>query len=403
MLGRVRWMNLISPQPSTSPPMRRALAVSRRLLVGTLLASLLLCFSGCEGDYRPRAVGPEGEITVVMDSSHWTGPSGEALRTNVTPWVETLPVSERSFQLRHIELTDERTYERVQDLKNVIIAAPLSDSTNETSFLRRRLSDEAEQAILNGQTAVVSKPNLWRRSQRIYYVAASSPDALAETFRGQGAEIRNSFTEATLQRMDRNMYDENRRSALEDTLMRRHDFAVNVQSDFQIAIDTTTESEGFVWLRRLLAQTRREFFVYYVEDVSPDQITPEWIYNTRDSLTRRYLRGNVQGFVKVDYRRPLETEQRSFLDRYAYDSRGLWYMVAPLGSDNELQPIGGGGPFVNYTFYDQATDRVYMLDGSIFAPDNDKLDLLRQMEVMARTFRTAEGSGSPDASSTAAK
>ena len=382
--------------------MRRTLVVPDVLLLGTLLAGLLL-LSGCEGDYRPRAVGPIGEITVVMDSSHWTGPSGEALRANVTPWVETLPVSERSFQLRHLELTDERTYERVQDLKNVIIAAPLSDSTNETSFLRRRLSDEAEQAILDGQTAVVSKPNLWRRSQRIYYVAAASPDALAETFQSQGTQIRDTFTEATLQRMDRNMYEDDRRSALEDTLMQRHGFAVNMQSDFQIAVDTTTGSEGFVWLRRLLAQTRREFFVYYVEDVSPDQITPEWIYNTRDSLTRRHLRGNVRGFAKIDYRRPLKTEQRSFLDRYAYDSRGLWYMVAPLGGGNELRPVGGGGPFVNYTFYDQATDRVYMLDGSIFAPDNDKIDLLRQMEVMARTFRTAEGSRSPDASPTAAK
>ena len=380
--------------------MCRSVAVPHWLWVGMVLVGLPL-LTGCEGDYRPRAVGPEGEITVVMDSSYWTSAPGEALRTNVTPWVETLPISERSFQLRHIELTDERTYERVKDLKNVIIAAPLSDSTNETSFLRRRLSGEAEQAILNGQTAVVSKPNLWRRSQRIYYAAAASPDALAELFQTQGAEIQDAFAEATLQRMDRNMYDENRRTALEDTLLQRHDFAVNVQSDFQIAIDTTTESEGFVWLRRLLAQTRREFFVYYVEDVSPDQITPEWIYNTRDSLTRRHLRGNVRGFVKVDYRRPLKTEQRSFLDRYGYGSRGLWYMVAPLGGSDEPRAVGGGGPFVNYTFYDQATDRVYMLDGSIFAPDNDKLDLLRQMEVMARTFRTAEENRSPDVSTTA--
>lgn len=382
--------------------MRRSAAYVHWLLVGTLFTSLLF-FSGCEGDYRPRATGPEGEIVVVMDSSYWTGAPGEALRANVTPWVETLPVSERAFQLRHLELTDERTYERIQDLKNVIIAAPLSDSTNETSFLRRRLSDEAEQAILNGQTAVVSKPNLWRRSQRIYYVAAATPEALAETFRTQGSEIRETFTDVTLQRMDHEMYEEDRRSALEDSLMRRHGFAVNVQSDFQIAIDTTTESEGFVWLRRLLAQTRREFFVYYVENVSPDQITPEWIYNTRDSLTRRHLRGNVQGFVKIDYRRPLKTEQHSFLGRYAYDTRGLWYMVAPIGEGNELQPIGGGGPFVNYTFYDQATDRVYMLDGSIFAPDHDKIGLLRQMEVMARTFRTAEEVRSSEDSPTAAE
>jgi hypothetical protein len=107
-------------------------------------------------------------------------------------------------------------------------------------------------------------------------------------------------------------------------------------------------------------------------------------------LTRKYLRGNVQGFINIDYRRSLETEQVTFLDRYGYESRGLWYMAVPVEGSDELRPVGGGGPFINYTFYDQATDRVYMLDGSVYAPDFDKLSFIRHMEVMARTFRTAE-------------
>jgi len=364
----------------------------RWVFVLLLPLTFLLFFGGCEGDYRPRASGPDGEITVLMDSSHWTGAPGEALRENVAPWVETLPVSERHFQLRHLELGSERTFDRIKDLKNLIIAAPLSDSTNEVTFLRRRLSDEAEQAILDGQTAVVPKPDLWRRSQHVYYVATATPEALAETFSNQGADIRNTFEDVTLERLRREMYEEGRRSAIEDSLLKRHDFTLNVQHGFQVAVDTTTAagSEGFIWLRRVLAETRREFLIYYAEDVSPDQLTPEWIHATRDSLTREHLRGNVQGFINIDYRRPLKTEQVSFLDRYGYETRGLWYMATPEEGTNGLQPVGGGGPFVNYTFYDQATDRVYMLDGSVFAPDFDKLSFIRHMEVMARTFRTAQ-------------
>jgi len=373
-------------------------SVSSRRLPGSLLLglALLIALAGCDGDYRPRASGPNGEITVVMDSSFWTGATGEALRENVAPWVQTLPVSERFFQLRHLELTSEQTFQRIKDVKNVIIAASLSDSTNETSFLRRRLSDKAEQAILDGQTAVVSKPNLWRRSQRIYYVAAATPEALAQTFQEQGSQVRETFKDITLKRVRRRMYEDGRNRALEDSLRKRHGFAVNLQPSFQIAADTTTASEGFVWLRRLLAQTRREFFLYYAEDVSPDQITPEWIYATHDSLTRKHLRGNVQGFVQIDYRRPLKTQQVTFLDRYGYETQGLWYMVTPVEGGEDVRPVGGGGPFINYTFYDQSTDRVYMLDGSIFGPDFDKMGFLRQMEVMARTFRTAEEAQAPE-------
>lgn len=357
------------------------------------LLPLLLLTVGCEGDYRPRAVGKQGQVTVVMDSTLWTGDVGEAFRENVTPWIETLPVSERYFELQHLELTSEQVYDRIQKLKNVVIVAPLSDSTNEASFLRRRLSDKAEQAILDGQTAVVSKPDLWRRSQHIYYVTAANPDGLVETFQNRGQEIRGTLSEATLQRIEREMY-EDRQYATEDSLMKRHGFTVNLQSDYLVAVDTLTESGGFVWLRRLLAKTRREFFVYYVEDVSPDRITPEWIYTKRDSLTRAHFQGNVTGFARIDYRRPLNTRQISFLGRYGFETQGLWYMVTPGEEEGTFQPVGGGGPFINFTFYDQATDRIYMLDGSVFAPGFDKMDFMRQMEVMARTFRTAEESTS---------
>lgn len=357
-----------------------------------VLASFLALFPlmGCEGDYRPRAVGKEGVVTVVMDSSLWTGAVGEALRNNITPWIETVPVTERYFEIRHMELRSERIYDRIQSLKNVVIVAPLSDSTNETTFLRRRFTDGVQQAIQNGQTAVVPKPNLWRRSQRVYYVAAATPEGLIDAFENQGREIRGTFKEVTLQRMKREMYKGERQRSLEDSLLNRHGFSVNLQSDYLLAVDSVSESRGFVWLRRLLAKTRREFFVYYVDDMSPDEITPEWVYETRDSLTRKYMQGNVAGFARIDYRRPLETRQHSFLDRYGYDSQGLWYMVVPTEQNGQFRPVGGGGPFVNYTFYDQATDRVYMIDGSVFAPGFDKLQFLRQMEVTARTFRTAE-------------
>ena len=366
--------------------------MSNRLFAvfGAFLLLVSVVLVGCDGDYRPRAIGKEGEVTIVMDSTHWTGSVGETFRETVTPWVETLPQPERFFEIRHLELSSERAYESIQDLKNVVIVAPLSDSTNEANFLRRRLSENAREAVLNGQSAVVGKPNLWRRSQRVFFVTAADSSSLADVLRERGETIRSTIEEVTYDRMQREMYDDARQYALEDSLMERHGTAVNVQHDYQIAIDTTTDSTGFVWLRRILAQTRREFFVYYKENASPSTLSPEWLYATHDSLTREYLRGNIAGFVRIDYRRSLETQQTTFQDRYGYVSRGLWHMVKPGDEEGEFQSVGGGGPFVAYAFYDQPSDRIYLLHGSVFAPDYDKLEFLRQMEVMANTFRTRD-------------
>jgi hypothetical protein len=365
----------------------RLLGVRFTLLAG-VLPFVLALLGGCDGDYRPRAIGKEGEVTVVMDSSLWTGAVGDTFRETVTPWVETLPQPERYFEIRHLELTSERAYESIQDLKNVVIAAPLSDSTNEANFLRRRLSEEAQQAVLNGQSAVVGKPDLWRRSQRVFFVTAATADDLEQVLAKQGQEIQRTFKEITLERMQREMYDDARQFALEDSLMNRHGFAVNVQHDYQLAIDTMTASSGFVWLRRVLARTRREFFVYYEKNVSPSQLSSDWLYTTHDSLTREHLRGNVSGFVRIDYRRSLETTQTNVLDRYGFKTRGLWHMVKAGKEEGEFLSVGGGGPFLAYAFYDRPSDRLYLLHGSVFAPDFNKLQFLRQMEVMANTFRT---------------
>ena len=47
-----------------------------------------------------------------------------------------------------------------------------------------------------------------------------------------------------------------------------------------------------------------------------------------------------------------------------------------------------GGPFVNYVFYDEDTQRLYMLDGSVYAPKYYKRNLIQQMDVTLQSFRT---------------
>ncbi len=363
--------------------MLRGLAVS--ILALGLLAG---CEGAFEGDYRPRATGPEGEIMVVMDSTHWGADLGDAVRQHIGPYVETLPTPERTFDLQQVNLTSDRMFDIVQRHKNVVFVAPLDDDTPVANFLRSRLSDDVLQAALDGTPVVVPRNDLWRRSQRVYYMTAANSEQLAQAIEERGPDIRDTFHEVTLDRMEREMFEKERQFALEDTLMQHHGFAVNVQHDYQIATDTTTEDRGFVWLRRVLTDTRRELFVHYVDGMAPSDITPEWIYATRDSLTEKYMRGNVAGFVRTDYRRPLNTEETEFLDRYAYVTRGLWHFVRRVDGGERLQGMAGGGPFVNYTFYDQETDRVYMINGSVFAPEYGKRSFLRQMEVMARTFRT---------------
>ena len=49
-----------------------------------------------------------------------------------------------------------------------------------------------------------------------------------------------------------------------------------------------------------------------------------------------------------------------------------------------------GGPFVNYTFFDEKTHRIYMIDGSIYAPKYYKKMIIQQIDVMLQSFKTKD-------------
>lgn len=352
---------------------------------GLLLALTLLLVRCGNMDLRPEAVGTEGEITVVIDSVLWEGSVGEALREHIGGPIFTLPTQEPAFVLKPQGLTSQPALEMVQGRKNVIFVASLDDTTtNEARFIKSILSDEAQQAILDGGVAVVPRNDVWRRQQQVFYVTASSPEGLVAALEEDGPGIVYRFNEVTRERLRREMFDIGRQPKVEQYLMDNHGFAVHAQHDYIVATDTS----NFIWLRRILSDTWRSFFIYYEDNADPSKLSPEWIYAKRDELTRQHVQGTLGGWVEIDHRRPLDAEEINFKDRYAYEIRGLWHMV---GIENgEKFPFGSGGPFLTYAFYDEPTGRLYLLDGMVFAPNYPKREFLRQLEVIAHTFRTRQ-------------
>lgn len=357
---------------------------------------LWVCFgawlaSGCEmtGDYRPDAVGKDGLLTVVLDSSHWNGPVGEAVQNYVAPYIATLPGSERQFELRVMDIS--KRFEEITAQKNVLIVGALSDTTAEARFLKSRLPEGGADVLQDRSGIVVERPNLWRRNQMVVYVMASTPQKLIETLQEKGRDVRYVYNQVLRSRLEQNMFEKGRQEPVEEQLMEKHGFAVNVQHDYFVAVDTT----NFVWLRRVLSDTWRSFFIHYIEDANPAALDPEWIYSVQDSLLQTYIQGTLGGFVQIDRRRPLETENINFLGRYGFETRGLWHMVQPR-EDGTLAEFGMGGPFVSYAFYDEPSGRIYLMNGLVFAPGHDKREFVRQLEVVAHTFRTRAEAARPE-------
>ena len=352
---------------------------------------IVLLVSSCEnigtfgGDYRPAASGQEGFITVVVDSSLWEQEVGDVLRDSLGKAIITLPGIEPTFELVPMQLSSQQVLERTQERKNILVVGAIGDTSSiESRYVNSFFGDSLRQIILGGEPVLVERKDYWRRRQMVFFLAAATPGELVTSILESADHMLTRFNEITRQRTHVEMFDIGRQRDLEQTLMDRHQFAVHGQHDYVIAIDTSQ----FVWLRRTLSDTWRSLFVHYIDNADPRMLTPEWMLEQRDQLTQRYIQGTAGGWVEVDRRRPMEAAEINFKDRYAIELRGLWHMV---GRENGRQVLFGmGGPFLTYAFYEEETRRLYLIDGMVFAPAYPKREFLRQLEVIAYTFRTRQ-------------
>jgi len=60
-----------------------------------------------------------------------------------------------------------------------------------------------------------------------------------------------------------------------------------------------------------------------------------------------------------------------------YETLGTWRMTGDFM----------GGPFVNFTYYDPETERLFMIEYGQFAPNVTKRRFVRQFQSMGRTFQ----------------
>ena len=358
-------------------------------VLGFVLPALLLALSACgpgTTPHLPNAVGPPGEILVVTDSVTWAGPVGAALRETLGRSVAP-PLNVADFRLRRRDLSN-ASFPVLRASRNVIFAHALApgDTSAVARFLEARIDSAGLGLIQAGEGVFVApRRDMWANGQAVVFAAAGSDSLLAEAFRQRADTLRALYTDLTLAQLREDMFERGRQVTVEEDLLRTHGFTVNVQHDYFISQDTTAAPAGlpghFLRLRRVLSDTWRDLWIYYEEADAP----ADTVYADRvtDALLQTYVRGAYDSsFVQVDRLRPVVSDSLRMAGYPARATRGLWRMTEDFM----------GGPFIRYSFYEPTQNRRYVLFGMVYAPQHrfkaDKRDFLRQLEVIARTFRT---------------
>jgi hypothetical protein len=343
-------------------------------LIISVLFSFLYFFSGCDSSQKP-ATGFEDEIYVVADSVEYEELK-LALQTAFEVEINT-PMPEKLFTLKRI--SSNQIY-KVQKKKNIVIVAPLNSGSYTSTYIKSIVDTGILRRLENEDDFIVSKYDLWAKNQLVTILSAKNMQELEFKILKNKDNLLYAYQKASDKRLKESLYAPRyERKAIEGLLLRNFGWIIYVQADYKLA--KKDSADNFVWLRRSAgSDMERWIFVHWIDNASAEYLKSDSIKAIRNRITKKYYQTSDDSSYVVIADSFYNTSEVNFNGRYAIYTQGLW----------DLNIKGMGGPFINYTFYDEKSKRLYMLDGSIFAPKYYKRNLIQQVDVILQSFYTKD-------------
>ena len=344
----------------------------KKFLIAVIVLVSIFYFTACETTNKP-AQGLEDEIYVVADSTEYAELS-PALDSAFQKIIYT-PQPEKLFTLIRISPNE---LERYSHKKNILIVAPLNSGSLTSQFINSSVDSAAIEQIKEKKDFIIRKENLWARNQLVMILTAPTIQELEYNILNNKDNLLYAFQKISDKRLEQSLYNAKyEQKPLEGKLLKEYGWLIYVQADFKLALDVP--QDNFVWLRRSPgSDMERWVFIHWIDNASPAYLTEDSVRAIRNRMTKKFYRTTDDSAYVVIASDYYMSSEVNFHGKYAIFTQGLW----------ELNIKGMGGPFVNYFFYDEKTQRIYMIDGSVYAPRYYKRNLIQQMDVTLQSFRT---------------
>lgn len=292
----------------------------------------------------PGISGAAGEVLLVMDHSIWKDAPGQLIKEILEQEYPALPQPEPLFDL--VQINPAAFDNLFQHHRTIIIASVGSEYS------------EAKIAFYE---------NLWAKPQFVVKLNAPDNQSLIDLVKKESGRLVSNIQH----------YD---RKRLIDVYKDSKDLEIkNLVSKFQIKLAVPRGykidlvKENFASLSIETPKTSQVIFIYEYPYLSDNQLETNSIIEKRNEFLQKYTKGSRTGsymttaplFPPMSY--DLVKNGKNYIE-----VRGLWDLVKGFM----------GGPFISHTTIDKARNRVVVVEGYVYNPNQKKRNLMRQMEAI---------------------
>lgn len=339
------------------------------------------CNSKPNPENLPRATGAPGDILVVIDTTQWRGPLGDAIREVFAGDIPGLPHDEKYFDL--IPVHPSARIDLLTHLRNIMYVFTLDENTQGSRRIMSNFTPESLNNIRADTTFFhTTARDVHSRGQVVMYLFGTNEQQLIGHLRTHAATLVNFFNNVERERLEQTITRTRSTRELTDFLEKEYKVSLRFPFGYVVA----DQQPDFVWFRRIEVEIDKDVFVAVKPYESEYQLLPDSIIAWRDEVARKYLYAdpsNPISYVMTEREvpfLPVVAKQTTLNDQYAMEVRGIWR------TNNKSM----GGPFVGIAVADPAGGKLYYVEGFTYSPSKAQREIMRELEAIIHTFKTVE-------------
>ena len=336
-------------------------------------------------DFLPLSKGGRGEILLQMDSSKWEGELGAAVRElYMAPMPGFSQPAEPIFKIYHA--APKNVNDLLEEYHSIFVVLSLESQSRDSEILRKKFAKESLARIEADTTPyLIVKKDEHAKNQQVVYLIGKNDQQLIKHLKANEEKLREIFYKTERERSYLVAFRGGKQIGRMQRYEKEHGFKLAIPDGYQEAKDTIITNEqkqdlGFVFLRLIDNANGRDrnMFVAYKPYLSQGQLNADSILVWRRELGEKYMKDPDKGSYMTDQTDavPYFSQKINFKGYYAIEIRALW----------KLTSLTAGGPFVGYLLVDEKKNRLYYIEGFIYAPTHKKRDYIREVESILWTF-----------------
>lgn len=340
----------------------------------------LTMLASCGGDFsqrmqeKPSAFGPLSQLNVIADQQLWENVEDSFSYYYEAPY-PLMPQPEPAFDLRHFTPSDLVARSSRKHLRTYLLMATTTDTTSATyKIIERDISSFSEGLGENGYKIKIARDK-WASNQMIIYIYAVNREKLVAAFSNNYEKIISEIRSFEREALGKQVYIGGEDKEIPGLLLDSFSCKLRLPKAAQLA----KINQDIAWIRLETEKSSSNIIISKIPYRSEDQLSKDGMIALRNRITLEHIEGPTPMAYPVvnDENLPVFYDKVSLATYDAYEIRGVW----------EMENAFMGGPFVTYLVLGPNLESLYFIDLFIYAPGEEKRDLMQHLEYIAFTLQ----------------